>query len=114
MVHSAITVINDIKANLLVLLILCQHHYSESKIWDLRGLRPHSLLIDCDPALSTEPTGPHCGSLTILSYIELSIQAPSYNHNLFTRVYTLTQPPKLCINSPNFQPLVRALCCPFY
>ena len=25
----------------------------------------------------------------MLSYIELSFQAPSYDHNLFTRVYTL-------------------------
>ena len=40
--------------------------------------------------LSTKPTGPHCESLTMLSYIELPFQAPSYDHNLFTRVYTLT------------------------
>ena len=26
----------------------------------------------------------------MLSYIELSFQAPSYDHNLLTRVYTLT------------------------
>ena len=74
------------------MLILCQHHYSESKVWDLCGLRPHNLLIDCNPVLSTEPTGPHCESLTMLSYIELSFQAPSYDHNLLTRVYTLTPP----------------------
>ena len=91
------------------MLILCQHHYSESKVWDLCGLRPHNLLIDCNPVLSTEPTGPHCESLTILSYIELSFQAPSYDHNLFTRVYTLTHPLKLCIVTPHFQLLVGAL-----
>ena len=45
--------------------------------------------IDCNPVLSTEPTGPYCESLTMLAYIELSYQAPSYDHNLFTRVYTL-------------------------
>ena len=47
-----------------------------------------NLLIDCNPVLSTEPTGPHCEILTMLSYIELSFQAPSYDHNLFTRVHT--------------------------
>ena len=49
-----------------VLLILCQHHYSESKVWDLCGLRPNNLLIDCNHVLSTEPTGPHCEILTML------------------------------------------------
>ena len=72
------------------MLILCHHHYSESKVWDLCGLRPHNLLIDCNPVLSTEPTGPHCESVTMLSYIELSFQAPSFDHNLLTKVYTLT------------------------
>ena len=91
------------------MLILCQHHYSESKVWDLCGLRPHNLLIDCNPVLSNEPTGPHCESLTMLSYIELWFQAPSYDHNLSTRVYTLTHPLKLCIVTPHFQLLVRAL-----
>ena len=89
--------------------ILCQHLYSESKVWELCGLRHHNLLIDCNSLLSTEPTDPHCECLTMLSYIELSFQAPSYDHNLFTRVYTLTQPPKLCIVNPHFQVLVRAL-----
>ena len=51
----------------LVMLILWQHHYSESKIWDLCGLEPHNLSIDCNPVLSTEPTGPHFESLTMLS-----------------------------------------------
>ena len=91
------------------MLILCQHHYSESKFWDLCGLRPHNLLIDCNPVLSTGPTGTHCESLTMLFYIELSFQAPSYDHNLFTRVYTLTHPLKLCIIPPHFQLLVREL-----
>ena len=72
------------------MLIFCQHHYTESKIWDLCGLRPHNLLIDCNPVLSSEPTGPLCESLTMLSYIALSFQASSYDHNLFTRAYTLT------------------------
>ena len=45
----------------------------------------------------------------MLSYIELSFQAPSYDHNLFTRVYTLTLPLKFCIISPHFQLLVREL-----
>ena len=67
------------------------HHYSESNVWDLCGLRLHNLLIDCNPVVSTEPTGPHYESLTMLSYIELSFQAPSYDHKLFTRVYTLTE-----------------------
>ena len=74
------------------MLILCQHHYSESKVLDLCGLRPHNLSIGCNPVLSTEPTGPHCESLTMLSYIELSVQALCYDHKLFTRVYTLTVP----------------------
>ena len=41
--------------------------------------------------LSTERTGSHCESLTKLSYIELSFQAPTYDHNLLARVYTLTK-----------------------
>ena len=94
---------------MLVMLIQCQHHYSENKVWDVCGLRLHNLLIDCNPVLSTEPTGPHCGSLTMLSYIELSFQAPSYDYNLPTRVYTLTHPLKLCIVTPHFQLLARAL-----
>ena len=72
------------------MLIICQHDYSESKVFHLCGLRPHNLFVDCNPVLSTEPTGKHCESLTMLSYIELSFQAPSYDHNLLTRVYTLT------------------------
>ena len=73
------------------MLILCQHHYSESKVWGLCGLRPHNLLIDCNPVLSTEPTGPHPESLAMLSYIQLPFQAPSYDYNLLTRVYTPTK-----------------------
>ena len=84
-------------------------HYIETKLWDLCGLRPHNLLIDCNHVLSTEPTDPHCESLSMLSYIELSFQAPPYYHNLLTRVYTLAHPLKLCIISPHFQFLVRAL-----
>ena len=91
------------------MLILCQHQYSESKVWEFCGLRPHNLLFDCNPVHSTEPTGAHCESLTILSYIELSFQAPSYDHNLLTIVYTITRPLKWCIISPHFRLLVREL-----
>ena len=72
------------------MLILSQHHYSESTVWDLCEVRPHNLIIDCNPELSTEPIGPHFKSLPMLSYVELSFQASSYDHNLFTRLYTLT------------------------
>ena len=51
----------------------------------LCGLRPHNLLIDYNPVLSTETTGPHCESLAMLSYFELPFQAPSHDHNLFFR-----------------------------
>ena len=53
------------------MLIIFQNHYSDSEVWDLGGLRPHNLLIDCNPVLSTEPTGPHCKSLAMRFYIEL-------------------------------------------
>ena len=92
------------------MLILCQHHYNESKVWGLCGLRAHNLLSDCNPVLSTEPTDPHCERLTMLSYSELSFKAQSYDHNLITRMYALTQPLKLCIISPHFQLQARALC----
>ena len=39
--------------------------------------------------LSTEPTGRHYERLNMISYIKLSFQAPSYDHNLLTRAYTL-------------------------
>ena len=72
------------------MLIKCQHHYSERKIWHLCGLRPQSLLIDCTLVLCTEPAGQHCESHSIPSYVELLFQAPSINHSLLTKVYTLT------------------------
>ena len=89
---------------MLVMLTLCQHHSSESKVWDLCGLRPHNLLIDCNPVLSTELTGPHYVSLTMLSYIELSFQAPSYDHILLPRVHTLTE----CFSKKSWQLQVGA------
>ena len=71
------------------MLILCQHHYSDNKVWALCGLRPHNLLIDCNPVLSYEPTGLHYESLAMISYVELSFQASSYDHNLiYKSVYS--------------------------
>ena len=67
------------------MMILCYHHYSESKIWELCGLPPRNLLFDRNPLLSTEPTGSHCESLSMLCYNELLFQAPSYDHNLLAR-----------------------------
>ena len=89
------------------MLMLWQHPYIEIKDWDLCGLRPHNLLIDCNPVLYTDPTGPHCYTLIMFSDIELSFQASSDDHNFFTRVYTLTHPFKLSIISAHFQLLVR-------
>ena len=71
------------------MLIQCQHHFSESKVWDLCGLRPHNLSIDCSSVLSAEPAGPHCEGLSMLSYIELSFQAAYHDHDLLTRVHIL-------------------------
>ena len=58
----------------------------------------HNLLNDFNPVLSTETTGSYRKSLTLLSYIELSFQAPSYDHILLIRAYALTKVQTLTVD----------------